>query len=263
MLILFSKQFAFPIPGIAPGRAQGSVYCPGCKALLDEYGIHLLNCHKISTKSTPDPFSKNLLHNSLADKLVEIASHKFYCVGTNPKGERNCPILADGKTRGHLDLQFDLRDGSNTRILGDVSVGNPLAEQPRGAPPKKRNVIDEIRAKKNTKYRIPITSQHPLNRLAVYAFTMYGQMSSEVLALLADVADYVQEQNPLLPEGVVNSKYKRELACVLHKGIARVLHARISLLRVSTNQLMRHYTTVHELAVVIENEALADQQNVD
>ena len=256
ILVTFCKMFGFPLPGIM----AGSQYCPGCKAPIDEYGVHLLNCSKISTKDTPDPFSRQMLHNTLAEKICEIASHKFYNVGTNPKGARNCPTLNDGKTKGRLDLQYDPRDSSLNRILGDVSVGNPLSSDQRGTITK-RDAISDIRAQKNNKYRKPIETL-PNTQLVVFAFTHYGQMSHEVLNLLHEVSEHVAEQNTLLSQGHLYNKYKKDLSCVLHKGVARVLASRIDLLRVSTNQIRRQHNDIRELITLQNNETLEDRQNV-
>ncbi len=54
----FLQDVWIPLPGVTAGSQQ----CPGCKAPIDEYGVHLLNCRKISTKATPDPFSRQMLH---------------------------------------------------------------------------------------------------------------------------------------------------------------------------------------------------------
>ena len=60
--------------------------------------------------------------------------------------------------------------------------------------------------------------------------------------------------------------YKKELACVLHKGIAKVLASRIELLRVSSNQvvysLRQQIYDIRDLAIGQLNEALEDRQNV-
>jgi len=259
--LTWCKQFGLPLPGIK----YGSYLCPGCKAPIDDYGVHLLNCPKISTKTTAEPYSKHLLHNHIAEKLCAIASNKFYCVGTNPRGERNCPLLEDGKTIGRLDLQFDQRDGSMIRTLGDVSVGNPLSEKKMsGEVPSLRDAISDIRADKNKKYRKPIASlaKFGQTQLAVYAFTSYGLFSSEVHDLLWEVAQHVSDKSTTTINATrLYNTYKKELACVLHKGVAKVLASRIELLRVSSNQVRQQIYDIRDLAMMQLNEALEDRQN--
>jgi hypothetical protein len=207
--------------------------------------------------------SKQILHNTIADKIVEIGTHKFYNVGTNPKGARNCPLLANGTSRAHLDIQYDARDGSGIRYLGDISIGNPLSETlSRGPTPSWTNVIPMIRAKKNIKYRDPIATLQ-LTILRVFAFPMYGQFSSEVLDYLEEVADYVHKQNPLLvPKALLLRKYRRELSCVVHKGVARLLSSRIDYLRVSSNQTRQYFSDIGGVITSLQGDVVDEHQNV-
>ena len=80
-----------------------------------------------------------------------------------------------------MDLQFDQRDGSMIRTLGDVSVGNPLSEKrSRGETPSFRDVINDIRTDKNNKYRKPIAilAKFGQTQLAVYMHLLLMDFSS-------------------------------------------------------------------------------------
>ena len=153
------------------------------------------------------------------------------------------------------------------RTLGDVSVGNPLNEKRvRGEVLISfKDAISEIRTKKNNKYRKPIDTlaKFGQTQLAVYAFTSYGRFGSEVHDLLSEVAQHVSDKSTTpINATILYNKYKRELACVLHKGVARVLASRIDLLRVSSNQVRQQSYDIQNLAFEQINEALEDRQNV-
>ena len=92
------------------------------------------------------------------------------------------------------------------------------------------------------------------SQLVVSAFSAYGQMSHEVLNLLHEVSEHVAEQNTLLSQGQLYKKYKKDLSCVLLKGVARVLASRIDLLRVSTNQIRRQHNDIRELVTLQNND---------
>ena len=44
-----------------------------------------------------------VLRPGTPEEISKIMANKFYCVRTDPKGDANCPILADG-SRGRLDI---------------------------------------------------------------------------------------------------------------------------------------------------------------
>ena len=257
--LIFCKQFGLPLPGIISGISR----CPGCQHILDVYGSHLLNCNRIGNKNAPDPFNKQILHERLGLTIAKLLSNKFYAVRTNPTGSLARPWIENGKTLGRLDLQYVKGDTGET-ILGDVSISNPLTSEAMLSNTQNRmNVLDLIRTKKNNTYRKAIQEQFPNTGFVVLPFSMYGQIGAEIISLLAEVAEHVHRRNPLVDKGILLRKYRRELACVVHQGVARLLATRLDCIRSQTNQFTYHIDDVRGIVNVLLEEANDDRQYVD
>lgn len=257
MLTIFCKQFGLQLPLLRMYLQQSGLACPGCKAPLDPYGVHLLNCSRLAVKGTPDPFSRQLLHNSVGEQLRRTYSDCYSCVTTNPKGARSCPRLPDGSI-GHLDIGYDLIT-EGIYVLEDLSVGNPVRQE--GATHKKIDILDDIRTRKNKHYRTSITDQLPNTELHITGFSMYGLMCPEVLHKITVIADYVHSQSPdTIDSGQLARRYRKDLACVLHRGIARFLNSRIDLLRVKTNPSSQSGVPIVDIANSLAEECYADRQ---
>ncbi len=156
MLALVCNKFALPLPGLDPALPAP---CPGCSTPLDCHGSHLLNCRNVSTKGAANQYNRQLAHNQLATELAKIMANKFYCVRTDPKGDANCPILADG-SRGRLDIIHVPRDNGPT-VLSDVSITNPLTSAVLNS-----NTIRSYDAMENTRIQKRNKYLEPLRRLA-------------------------------------------------------------------------------------------------
>ena len=236
MRVIFCKQYALPLEGITP-----STRCPGtnCRDKLDPTGAHLYNCKKISTLHGTDAYSRTQLHNDVAEAMALICCNKYYNVVTNPKDQGSRPLLPNG-VRGQLDIRYVHRqiDGGETS-LGDISVCNPinasvLRGDIRGQTPN--SLLNNIRTKKQNKYQNAIREQLQDKALVVFPFTTHGQIGFELETLFSDVAGYVHSRNKAINKSLLIRRYRNDVLCTLHKGVARVLLARMDLIRARTNQ---------------------------
>ena len=138
-------------------------------------------------------------------------------------------------------------------------MGNPVRQD--GTTYKKIDILDEIRTRKTKHYRTSIVDQLPNTQLHITGFSMYGLMCPEVLYKITTIADYVHSQNPeVIDTGQLTRRYRKDLACVLHRGIARFLNSRIDLLRVRTNPSSQSGVPIVEIANSLAEERYADQQ---
>ena len=172
MMLIFRKQFGLPLPSL---QSKG-FHCPGCKIALDDHGIHLLNCSKISPKAFADNFNRTITHDSTADKIVEILGHKFYHCKARPDGEHTCPILEDGAT-GRLDIKWVKRgDQGGGTVLADLTIVNPItAGVLLGKPITRGGTLSVARKKKNVKYQNPVSTGLQDTEFKALPFTVYGQ----------------------------------------------------------------------------------------
>ena len=260
MHIIFCKQFGLPLPGLQSGK----ILCPakGCKTSLDEYGVHLLNCKGIATKKKSDQYNKQQLHEDMTLALYNLVSNKFSMVKRNPTGNAYRPMLIkpDGKqVYGRMDMKHEDNNGGKT-VLWDVSVGNPLGvDTVRGVcvRGKGSETLNSIRTKKNTKYRKAIEEQLYDMELRVAPFTMYGQMGVELHNIIGEVADWVSTRGSDIDVRVLQKMYTRDMVCMLHKGVAKLLVARLDLIRRDGNELQRMGDDVYVIAgKVIEQASL-------
>ena len=150
MLVLVCNKFALPLPGLDPVLPPP---CPGCATPLDCHGSHLINCRNVATKGAVNQYNRQLAHNQLATELSKIMAAKFYHVHTDPKGDANCPTLADG-SRGRLDIHHVPRDNGPT-VLSDVSITNPLTAAVLRGTIRSYDAMENTRIEKRQKYLAP------------------------------------------------------------------------------------------------------------
>lgn len=255
MLTLVCNKFALPLPGLDPDHPAP---CPGCATPLDCHGSHLLNCRKVSTKGAINQYNRQLAHNQLATELSKIMSDKFYHVRTDPKGDANCPILADG-SRGRLDIIHVPRDNGPT-ILSDVSITNPLtAAVLNSTTIRSYDAMEHTRIQKRTKYLEPLRRLATERKLLVLPFHIYGGVGTEVLALLEEIAEYIGETREINVAGLLRY-YRREIACASQKVAAKLLVARLDLVRARSNQHRYHWTNNVGMANYIQEEGNDERQ---
>lgn len=238
MQLIVRKQFGLPLLGLNSGQET----CPGCHTPLDVHGSHLANCRSTSTKGEANAFSHHLLHNQLGEELIKILRQKFNAVQANPKGLGNRPTLADG-TLGRLDIGYTPRD-TGPIVLCDLSISNPLTAQVMNSAiaPTRSTALENIRINKNNTYLIPIQALAD-RKLLIFPFHMYGAVGDEVTAILQEVASHVHPDDEQL-ESLLFRKYKREIACALHKGVARYYEARLELCKARSTHSQPHWQTV-------------------
>jgi len=90
-------------------------------------------------------------------------------------------------------------------------------------------------------------------------------MCPEVLHKITVVADYVHSQSPeTIDANQLARRYRKDLACVLHRGIARFLNSRIDLMRVPggvrTNPSSQSGVPIVDIANSLADERYADRQ---
>ena len=130
-----------------------------------------------------------------------------------------------------------------------------------GTTHKKIDILDDIRTRKNKHYRTSIKDQLPNTELHITGFSMYGLMCPEVLHKITVVADYVHSQSPeTIDANQLARRYRKDLACVLHRGIARFLNSRIDLMRVRTNPSSQSGVPIVDIANSLVDERYADRQ---
>ena len=254
MLVLVCNKFGLPLPGLNPAHPAP---CPGCAAPLDCHGSHLINCRDVSTKGAVNQYNRHLAHNQLATELSKIMAAKFYQVHTDPKGDDNCPTLADG-TRGRLDLHHVPRDNGPT-VLSDVSITNPLTAAVLRGTIRSYDAMEKTRIDKRQKYLEPLRRLGTGRKLLILPFHIYGGVGTEVLTLLEEIAEYAGEQQPINVAGLLRY-YRREIACASQKVTAKLFVARLDLVRARSNQHRYHWTNNVGLANYIQEEGNDERQ---
>ena len=256
MLALVCNKFALPLPGLDPSNPAP---CPGCAAPLDCHGSHLMNCRKVATKGAVNQYNRQLAHNQLATEISKIMAYKFSSVRTDPKGEANCPILADG-SRGRLDIIHEPRDNGPT-VLSDVSITNPLtADIMNSTTIRSYDAMENTRIEKRRKYLEPLRRLATERKLLVLPFHIYGGVGSEVLNLLEEIAEYVSESREHINAEGTLRYYRREIACASQKVTMKLMVARLDLVRVRSNQHRYHWTNNVGLANYLQEESNDERQ---
>ena len=248
------NKFALPLPGLDPAHPAP---CPGCATPLDCHGSHLINCRNVATKGAVNQYNRQLAHNQLATELSKIMAAKFYHVRTDPKGDANCPTLADG-SRGRLDIHHVPRDNGPT-VLSDVSITNPLTAAVLRGTIRSYDAMENTRIEKRQKYLEPLRRLATERKLLILPFHIYGGVGAEVLTLLEEIAEYVGEKQETNVAGLLRY-YRREIACASQKVTAKLFVARLDLVRARSNQHRYHWTNNVGLANYIQEEENDDPQ---
>ena len=186
-------------------------------------------------------------------------SHKFFSVRTDPKGDANCPVLADG-SRGRLDIIHVPRDNGPT-VLSDVSITNPLsAAVMRNTTINRNNTMEQTRINKRNKYLEPLSHLAAERKLLVMPFHIYGGIGVEVLELLEEIAEYVAAGDDNMNANGLLNYYRREISCASQKVVAKMIGARLDLLRARTNNHRFHWTNNVGMSNYIREEGNDERQ---
>ncbi len=65
-----------------------------------------------------------------------------------------------------------------------------------------------------------------------------------------------------MDKGILIRKYRREVACVLHQGVARLLITRLELLRTGTNEYQHQMDDIRGLVNVLREDVNEERQYV-
>jgi len=249
--VLFRLHFGLPLPGL-----NGvSVSCPGkCAAHLDPYGAHLINCMNISTRKAPDTYNKQTLHSNVVSAFSKVVSGKHGNVQYDPTGTVNRPTLSDG-TCGRLDMKYVVGETGRS-VLVDVSIGNPLdADVFHGVCDKNKGskCLNAIRTGKNNKYQNAIKTKLVDTDFKAVPFNIYGHMSTEAHDTIGEVSAYIHQRNTQIDTRILRKMYTRDLACSLHKAVAKLVIARLDLIRFASNE----YQRMGDDIIVITNKVIA------
>ena len=85
--------------------------------------------------------------------------------------------------------------------------------------------------------------------LRVAPFTTYGQMGEEIHDIIGEVAAFVSAKGDRkIDEKILTKMYTRDMACTLHKATAKLMVARMDLIRRNGNALGKIGDDFHVIA---------------
>jgi hypothetical protein len=144
--------------------------------------------------------------------------------------------------------------------LSDVSITNPLTSAVLNSNTiRSFDAMENTRIQKRNKYLEPLRRLATERKLLVLPFHIYGGVGTEVLTLLEEIAEYVGEQQETNVAGLL-CYYRREIACASQKVTAKLLVARLDLVRARSNQHRYHWTNNVGMVNYIQEEGNDERQ---
>ena len=119
--------------------------------------------------------------------------------------------------------------------------------------------MEHTRIYKRNKYLEPLRRLGTERKLLVLPFHIYGGVGTEVLTLLEEIAEYVGESKEIDVGGLLRY-YRREIACASQKVTAKLMVARLDLVRARSNQLRYHWTNNVGMVNYIQEEGNDERQ---
>ena len=120
--------------------------------------------------------------------------------------------------------------------------------------------MEQTRINKRNKYLEPLSRLAVERKLLVMPFHIYGGMGVEVLNLLEEIADYVVEGDDNMNASGLLCYYRREIACASQKVSAKMIGARLDLLRARSNNHRFHWTNNVGMSNYIREERNDERQ---